>query len=440
MSPAPRLIIPLLFLGLALSSWLAPGALVPTDEAAPLASTVAVGAGLENREGLPVLHLSGSPYEIGYQHGSLLREQVRAGLQQQVYAGLVRDKGISHILLLRRAREIEALFPEEYRQELKGLADGAGLSYLQVLALNSADDLAAEHVTATGVRQLMLSVSPRFDPHFSSTHEAAEPRGPWELSAEEQAREAAIQGAFAAFGSATRDGRMIQAAWFASPVPEMSDLVVIVCRPDLGNSYVGLGKPGMVGVLAGLNEEGLTVTALRSPSQDAALVGISAPVLLREVLQYGGDLPTALRSLTSAQRTSGHNVVIGDDKSTDAEALEFSAHQFSVFPAENDLVARTRHFLDGELGQAQCALPRWNGDSSWEDLDSMLRALQDTYGDLDPETAGRLVGELAAVEGDSTAADGRVLGFVLDARSLEIGLVTDPDRGPSPAVGLEEGS
>ncbi|HEM60737.1 MAG TPA: hypothetical protein ENO24_00440, partial [Chloroflexi bacterium] len=351
----PRLIIPLLFLGLALSSWLAPGALVPADEPAPLVSTAAVGAELENREGLPVLHLGGSPYEIGYQHGSLLREQIRAGIHQQVYAGLVRDKGIPHILLLCRAREIEALLPEEYRQEMKGLADGAGLSYLQILALNSAHELAAEHVTATGVRQLMLSASPRFDPHFSSTQGAAEPSVAQKGAAEEQARQVDIQGAFAAFGSATSDGRMLQAAWFSAPAPELNDVVVIVCRPDSGNSYVGLGKPGAVGILAGLNEEGLVVTALGSPSQDTEPVGIPAPILLREVLQHGGGLSTALNFLTSAQRTGGHNVLIGDGKRPDAQALEFSAHQFSVFPAENDLIARTRHYLDAELGQTQYA-------------------------------------------------------------------------------------
>ena len=37
------------------------------------------GGGLEQRDGLYVLRLSGSPYEMGYQHGKLLSDEIRRG-------------------------------------------------------------------------------------------------------------------------------------------------------------------------------------------------------------------------------------------------------------------------------------------------------------------------------------------------------------------------
>jgi len=33
-------------------------------------------ASMENRDGFHILHLKGTPYEIGYQHGVLLKEEV----------------------------------------------------------------------------------------------------------------------------------------------------------------------------------------------------------------------------------------------------------------------------------------------------------------------------------------------------------------------------
>jgi hypothetical protein len=438
-SPSLRLTTPLVFLGLVVASWLLPNTLDPAEDVQPLASRTSFSGELENREGLLVLHLSGSPYGLGYQHGTLLRQEVRARIQTEVYGGLVEERGVSHLLLLRRARQIDAILTEEYREELRGLADGSGVSYLQVLVLNTAEELVGEKWTANGVRQLMLALSPAFFPHFSATEPTAGSGVPNTLAVEQQMTEARLEGAFAGFGSATIDGRLLQGAWFASPPPALGELVVVICQPNSGNSYVGVGKPGAIGLFAGMNEEGLAVTTLKSPSQDASLVGISAPMLLREVLQNGGGLPTALSIMTSAQRTTGQNVLIGDNKRPDAQALEFSAHDFAVFPAANELVARTQHYLDTELGRTQYSLPWWDGDKSWEDLDSLLRALESAYGGLDSETAGTLVARLAQVEGDASVAEELVLGIVLDGRTQEITVVTGPEGQPSRVVGLDEG-
>ena len=41
------------------------------------------GAGwLEEINGYPVLHLKGTPYEMGYQHGALLKEQVTSNMHR----------------------------------------------------------------------------------------------------------------------------------------------------------------------------------------------------------------------------------------------------------------------------------------------------------------------------------------------------------------------
>ena len=58
---------------------------------------------LEEVGGYPVLHLKGTPYEIGYQHGALLKDRVHSNLRgilsQEEGRPLVEFAGIQVIIL-----------------------------------------------------------------------------------------------------------------------------------------------------------------------------------------------------------------------------------------------------------------------------------------------------------------------------------------------------
>lgn len=128
-----------------------------------------------------VVHLHGTPYERGKQHGTILRDKVRAfytkllasallpnlNREQPSIAGfLVRyqqpeyaDGKFSYAVLLEMAQSIEPQLPEAVRDELHGLADGSGLTYEEVLILNTFADsvLAVRAIAAT----LKLSHGPQ---------------------------------------------------------------------------------------------------------------------------------------------------------------------------------------------------------------------------------------------------------------------------------------
>ncbi len=416
---------PLVLLVLLLPAWLLPGA-QPQAEQAGAHSEALAGASLESRDGLLVLRLSGSPYQMGYQHGSLLGDEIRARLRDEILGGVVLERGVSHTLLLRYARQTDFLLPIEYREELRGLADGAGISYSQALLVNVSGEALSQNWTGASVRDLMLSLSPRFFPHFASFPVAGDSIQPTLETVPHRVGDASFWGTFAVFGAATRDGRLIHGGWFVSP-PVVEDLVLVVCRPAAGNSFLALGRPGTVGFLAGLNEEGLSVMGVDAPSQDASLEGIPLSLLLREALQYGGDIPTALR------------ILVGDGKRPDAQAVEYSAHLMAVFPAESDLTTRTEHYMDGRLAETQRTLSWWDEDRSWQQMEALLNALEPRYGRLDVGMVGKVIaGLVAAGEGGSTAAENLLMGIILDSQDLEIWLVTGADGEVSPGVSLED--
>jgi hypothetical protein len=434
--PSPRITLPLVLLALTLPSLVVPAASGPNEglEAAPNSAA----AGSAGSAGAPhVLRLSGSPYDIGYQHGVALGQEIRERLQQKIFGGMVIGKGVSHALLLRHAREVESLLPADYKEEMRGLADGAGISYSQAVLLNVSVDLVSQPWPEASIRELMLSLSPRFVPPYTLAQVPGDGSQSTALASSDEAGEIIFQGAFAAFGTATRDGGLLHAAWFES-CPAAEDLVVVVYHPISGNGFVAIGRPGMVGFTAGVNEEGLSVTGLDSPSRDATLEGIPLPILLREVLQYAGDIPTALGILGGAQRTTGRNVLIGDGKRPDAQVMEFSAHLVAVFPAENDLVTRSGHYLDGGLAETQRALDSWDEDSSWQHLEDLLQALEPSYGRLDAPLVGRLISGLVEAEQTSARSDNVVCGIVLDGRERRIQLVLGVDGELTPGVGLDD--
>ena len=94
------------------------------------------GAGfLEEVDGYRVLHVRGEPYEMGYQQGALLREDIRELVH---FLFDVKAKAITvevgGVKLLNPKQVIKGIVarqrkcvPDRYFDELRGIADGAGM-------------------------------------------------------------------------------------------------------------------------------------------------------------------------------------------------------------------------------------------------------------------------------------------------------------------------
>lgn len=106
-----------------------------------------------------VVHLYGSPYERGFQHGEQLKSKVHSfyttlltnslfpylGREQPDIASFLAEYQAERYqngrfafeLLLDSAKSIERTLPRATREEIRGVADGSGLSYDEVLVLNT---------------------------------------------------------------------------------------------------------------------------------------------------------------------------------------------------------------------------------------------------------------------------------------------------------------
>lgn len=103
---------------------------------------------------IPVLEMSGSAYEIGVQHGSGARQKIEQNLKFYLdlwhyYGGVTRDQVL---------RQVEGFVPyieshdRQLLEELEGVAQGAGLSFEEIVALNARTEVTFSCLTpASGV-------------------------------------------------------------------------------------------------------------------------------------------------------------------------------------------------------------------------------------------------------------------------------------------------
>ena len=251
----------------------------------------------EEHDGLRVVHLSGTPYEMGRQHGEVLREDVRESVatilgyfRRYLKIPLIRHWAVSW-WLGRAWRQAKPFVPQAYLEELRGLSDGSGVPLRELYQLHAIPD---------------------------RTYSCS---------------------SFAAWGPNTADGRLIHSRnldWQIE-VGIQRFATVFVVHPDGKQAFINLGWAGFIGVLSGLNEAQLSIGQIGAETTDATYRGLPIAFLMRRVLEEAGDLEEAPRLIQQAPRTVGVNYVIADAKAQRAVAVETTHRVAKVFEADDPM-------------------------------------------------------------------------------------------------------
>ncbi len=287
--------------------------------------------------GLAVLHVEGTPEEMGEQHGALLGEAVRAlvkGYLPKVIRG-------SREGALASAHRLEKRIPERHVREMKALAAAAAVSYDDIL------------IGAVVVELFGLN---------------------------------GCSGA-AASGPATVDGSTVvgrNLEWPDHGVLGQYGLV-IAARPEGRRPFLSAGFPALAGVVTGMNGEGLFSAELvvlngPVPDREAALEGIPYPILQRRILEECGTLAEAEALVRASPRTVAQNLLLADPKA--GEVLECGSGACALRPQVNGLVVVTNYY--GERTTPPQGDPRYEGlctsfakiAGGTVDADSMEKAIR----------------------------------------------------------------
>ncbi|HOX40257.1 MAG TPA: C45 family autoproteolytic acyltransferase/hydrolase [Candidatus Brocadiia bacterium] len=289
-------------------------------------------------EGLKVLHLKGTPYQMGYQHGWLLHEEVihdlnstKAYLQSKTWddgVGTLWEKA-DHVLTFCRS-----YIPQAYIDEIAGLIDG----------------VRAKDPSATISETMILKL-----------HVSAEVLGTSFLCTQ-----------FVAFKSKTVDEHVIHARnleWDPRMDVQGNGLIVVY-EGTQGYAFANFTWAGYIGAFTGVNQKGLMCGLNSSPCGDETFSGIPMPFQVRQILEQSGSVEKARQVLALMHRTLGTNMVVSTGRDPKImRAFECSATRMVSFtdndPKENYYRVSPGYLLLVQPPGIGVAIPIQTNDAAW---------------------------------------------------------------------------
>ncbi|MCL7454517.1 MAG: C45 family peptidase [Anaerolineae bacterium] len=278
---------------------------------------VMAGARMERHGGLTALYLCGTPYEMGYQQGTLARELIH-GFRQSAYAYVTGQvpvpRAFARPLLFYYASSYWRTLGDEHVREMKGIAHAAGVHAIEALV-------------STAIWEILL---------VSGCSE------------------------FAAVGPATADGSLLHGYNYDLMHPDHAliqpYLAVLLYRPSQGIPFFTVNTVGTVGANAGMNEAGISVAWDNTHLKDRQLVqGIQLPVVpfiltLRRLLQYATTLDEAVQTITSSlPRPLADIVIIGSAREARAVAVETAGRSHAIRDMDAGTIWSTNCFRSASL-------------------------------------------------------------------------------------------
>jgi len=278
-------------------------------------------------DGIPRVRVQGTSYERGRQHGAQARARVRRSVQayQRAFAHYA---GWDWPAVRRAAAGFEAPiagFRPAYLEEMRGIADGAGLDLADVLAIN----VRTEVMYAAKARQAPLA------------DRAA--RSPAECSAFAVVRD---RPAAALIGQ--------NWDWL---LHSAETLVLLEARQDDGPDFVTVVEAGLL-AKAGMNAAGLgLVTNALVTDADVGTPGLPYHVLLRAVLDCA-TVTEALMALQAGERSSSANYLIAHASGValDVEAAPGDFTRLYPLYPDHGVLVHTNHFLSPRLHPVDLSL------------------------------------------------------------------------------------
>ena len=263
----------------------------------------------KNKHGQWELHVEGDPLEIGLLTGSLARELLQK--QERVFLNKVEEmvpsKGKQKFLrkfLSWYNRKLYKHVTEEYKTEIYGVSRYASNKfnniappYLRALYLHGAHDIghALKDLALVGCSS------------------------------------------FAVWGDKSEDGNLLIARNFDFYAGDAfaEDKIIAFVKPDEGYPFMSVTWGGMMGVVSGMNNQGLTVTINAGKSDIPLVAKTPISLVTREILQYASTIDEAIEIAKKREVFVSEAIFVGSANDGKATIIEVSPNDLGVYEVEN---------------------------------------------------------------------------------------------------------
>ncbi len=152
--------------------------------------------------------------------------------------------------------------------------------------------------------------------------------------------------AFSAWGRHTVDGEIITGRNFDFYIGEAfkKNKLLLYMKPKKGYAFASYSWPGMIGVLSGMNEKGLTISLNAGPPEMPRSAKMPVSLLAREILQYASTIQEALEIAKQREIFVAESFVISSAIDGTSIIIEKTADTTLVVQPQDDLLFCTNHF------------------------------------------------------------------------------------------------
>ncbi len=301
---------------------------------------------LEEVDGYKVLHIKGTPYEMGFQQGSLLKQDIVENVRFLFDVKAKELKAdLGGIKLLNPKRAIGGIAagqrkftPARFYEEMRGIADGAGLPVQDVIDANFIPEMF----------------------HCSG---------------------------FALSGSATKDGTLYHGRIldYGCDWRLQDHAVLTVAEPKGKIPFVNVTYAGFIGSVTGMNAEKVSVGEMGGKGL-GHWDGVPMAFLVRMALEEAHNLDQAIATFRDNPRTCEYYYVIADGKSGKGVGMEASWNAFHVVA----------------MGESNPKLPHPVKDavllSAGDRYQELVRRVKSGHGSFDANSARELMSRPVAMK------------------------------------------
>ncbi|WP_228437866.1 C45 family autoproteolytic acyltransferase/hydolase [Chryseobacterium sp. 7] len=273
----------------------------------------------KNKQQLWELYIKGNPLQLGYNNGALTQSLMQK--QESIFfskvEGFVPSKFKQRLLrgfLKWYNRKMYLNVREDYQAELYGLSqyssdqyDFIAPKYLRNLYLHGAHDIghAMQDLAMVGCSSL------------------------------------------AVWNENTEDGDLLIGRNFDFYVGDdfAKNKLVEFVQPEEGIPYMSVSWPGMIGVVSGMNKEGITVTINAGKSKIPLTAKTPISFVTREILQYAKNIDDAIAIAKKRKVFVSESILVGSAADKNAVIIEVSPKNFGVYKVQNtSKILCTNHF------------------------------------------------------------------------------------------------
>lgn len=280
---------------------------------------------LKNKQNLWELYSQGNPYQLGLTSGALLEKLYKK--QDSIFYQKInsfvpsqrKQKILFHFLKWFN-RDIEKNIISEYQAELYGISHYSDTVFNRYIpAYQRSMYLHAAHDIGHALQDLMLVGC----------------------------------SSLVVWGDKTPDGKLLigrNLDFYVGDDFAQNKLISFV-KPSSGIPFMSVSWAGMIGIVSGMNYEGLTVTINASKSDIPFKAKTPISLLCREILQYASTLEEAVEIAKKRSVFVSENILVASAKDKKAIIIEISPRKIDVFESPNyDNLICTNHFQsDGYL-------------------------------------------------------------------------------------------